>query len=860
MKIITKIFHSCLVLSLTYDLFAQVSIGGTPYSFGSNFKTQFTNPKPLKTKQLPVIDWQKIKEEDATTINSNRFAVAVPVNFDLKNSGEWFELANGDRLWQLKIQSDNALGLRVLFEKFWLPDKARLFMYDENQNQILGAFTSLNNSKTKRLGTDVINHHTIILEYYEPKAVKGLGELVIFRIDHAYRNLNQENRKGTQKNGAGEKGFGASGACNVNINCEMGNDWQDEKRGIAKIVLTNINGSDWCSGSLINNTAQDRKPYLLSANHCLDGSGQAFVDTWVFIFNYEAVSCTNPSADPSRTQSMSGATLLATYENSDFLLLELTEQIPVEYGVYFNGWDKTGVNHTSSVCIHHPSGDIKKIAIDTDVAQTSAYNGDGGSGTTNFRVVWNQNTTTEGGSSGSPLFNPDGQIVGQLEGGAASCSNLNGADWYGKLSVSWTGNGTPATRLLDWLDPTNSGVSSLDGLENISFANDVAVTIINSNEIPCNYSTNTPLQVTIRNNGTNNQSNIPYTYTLVRVADNSIISSGNGTINQLGTGLATTISVEVNLAITNTAYIFSFTTNLSNDENTSNNTKNTNYTTLFYVDKFPYKESFETSNGNWLSDGSNNEWEWGVPNGSVINQAADGLKIWATDLDGSYTNNTNAYLQSPIFNFSNIQFPYLSADIFVECEPDYDGLQLQISEDCGQTWQRLGNRGDGKNWYNNASNLLPFEDFGNEAWSGDAENAWKNIQFDLQDYAGKSNIVFRFLFKSDFELVREGIGIDDFRIFNDIFQNVISNDLDKNISVYPNPAENDFQILFNSKFDFGKRIQIIVANNLGQIIQNQTVESIPSFMEFSVKFLPQGLYFIQILTEKGNITKKIVRN
>ncbi|NJL13599.1 MAG: T9SS type A sorting domain-containing protein [Microscillaceae bacterium] len=257
--------------------------------------------------------------------------------------------------------------------------------------------------------------------------------------------------------------FGDSGACNVNINCPLGNDWQDEKRGVLKIILTTANGADWCTGSLINNTAQDQRPLLLSANHCLEGFSSSFTDIWGFIFNYEAATCANPDSEPSQEQSIVGATLLARYSFSDFALMELSEAVPADFEPYFNGWDRSDNLPAQTFCIHHPEGDIKKISVDRQVPQRTAYTQGNGSGTSHYRVVWDENTTTEPASSGSPLFTPTGDIVGQLHGGLASCSNLNGADWYGRIAISWEGGGSTGNALKTWLDPLNTGATRLSG-------------------------------------------------------------------------------------------------------------------------------------------------------------------------------------------------------------------------------------------------------------------------------------------------------------------------------------------------------------------------------------------------------------
>ncbi|MGB0177580.1 MAG: T9SS type A sorting domain-containing protein, partial [Owenweeksia sp.] len=116
--------------------------------------------------------------------------------------------------------------------------------------------------------------------------------------------------------------------------------------------------------------------------------------------------------------------------------------------------------------IHHPNGDIKKISSYNDPATTGSF--DGRVSGTHWLVRWNSTAngygTTEAGSSGCPIYDENGLLRGVLTGGAASCSSVNGQDYFGKFSYSWAGNGNiPSRRLRDWLDPTNTGFLAVNG-------------------------------------------------------------------------------------------------------------------------------------------------------------------------------------------------------------------------------------------------------------------------------------------------------------------------------------------------------------------------------------------------------------
>jgi hypothetical protein len=195
------------------------------------------------------------------------------------------------------------------------------------------------------------------------------------------------------------------------------------------------------------------------------------MDQWVFYFKYQGPGCENPDDDLLfNSFTTVGAKKIAAsggsgYE-SDFKLLLLNESVPLSYEPYYNGWSAIDEPATSGVSIHHPQGDIKKISTYTQALSSTNW---GSVPNTHWEVTWAQTQSnwgvTEGGSSGCPIFNSEGLIVGQLTGGDAGCNNVTGPDYYGKFSHSWdkTGN-ADSTKLKHWLDPENTGIEILNGL------------------------------------------------------------------------------------------------------------------------------------------------------------------------------------------------------------------------------------------------------------------------------------------------------------------------------------------------------------------------------------------------------------
>jgi hypothetical protein len=419
--------------------YAQISQGGNPPSFSRALSAS------VPTVTLTAVDAEALLAEDAAQPKdvALRFAAELPVRLSLKNSGVWEALGSGDRVWRLRISSADAFTLGLLYESWYLPKNGQLFIYNDARSQVLGAFTAVNNWHDGTNITQPVNGDAITLELLEVAAEFGQTELSISQVNHGYRDLFSRGSRAIDA-------FGSSGACNNNVNCPEGANWQDEKRGVAMILS---GGSRICSGSLINNTALNQAPLFLTANHCLGGE-----TSWVFMFNYESAGCTN--VDGPTNQTVANSTRLSTNVASDFALLQLSSAVPGTYNPYFNGWNRVNTASTNSIGIHHPSGDIKKISFDNQAPGTNGWNG---AGTDHWQIFNWEDGTTEGGSSGSPLFDQNGRITGQLHGGQASCAN-NVNDYYGKLAISWAGGGTNATRLSNWLDPGGTAPNTLDGL------------------------------------------------------------------------------------------------------------------------------------------------------------------------------------------------------------------------------------------------------------------------------------------------------------------------------------------------------------------------------------------------------------
>ena len=409
---------------------AQISHGGYPLGLSG----EQLDPM-VSVLNLPEVDNAQHVERVRSVNKVNKdleFAVERLVEVSTANNGQWSILPNGDRLWRMNIYSPNAHSLSVNFNKFLIPEGGEVFIYNPANGYYIGSFDHTNSSNVE-MGTAPILGDQIVIEYREPKSKLGQGLLDAYSVAHDFIDLFKQ-----------MKGFGDSGNCNINVACDLGDGWEKPISSVA--LITTSGGTRVCTGAMIGNTRMDDTPYFLTANHCLGGSSTS----WVFVFNYQSDVC-SPGNNGPLNQTVSGCQIRANHANSDFALLELNSVPPANYNVWYAGWDKSGIAPEWEIGIHHPSGDIKKISKDYDPVNTSGNY---------WRVAdWDEGTT-EGGSSGSPLFDTNQRIIGQLYGGWAACGN-DEWDEYGKISASW--NGTDSTvRLHDWLDPDDVGYDSIN--------------------------------------------------------------------------------------------------------------------------------------------------------------------------------------------------------------------------------------------------------------------------------------------------------------------------------------------------------------------------------------------------------------
>ena len=406
-----------------------------------------------------------------------RIGIALFTNLSPENSGVWTTDQQGNKTWSLTIKSAGAEALSFIFDHFDLNGKSTFKVLNKKGELVHAIVTNEDELEDLQQHLALCFGDELTLMLSEPKGTMA-SSIHLDRVIYNYRSTGNPSAAKVNE----------SDACEVNVNCSpVGDNWQDEKRGVARIYVVEPAGAGWCSGSLVNNTAQDCKPFMLSAFHCGENSTTANFNVWKFYFKYEVTGCINPTSGGTLGSNVITGSVKKADANdgggnsgSDFLLVQMgtanNEATTINklkttgFNAYWNGWDANNTATTGGVGIHHPAGDIKKISTFNGTTISSTYGGQVSG--THWRLTWSSNSNgfgvTEGGSSGSPIFNNStGRIIGTLTGGSSYCNAQTSPDLYGKMSFHWTSNGTEAIyQLKPFLDPTNSGLMVLNGSGN----------------------------------------------------------------------------------------------------------------------------------------------------------------------------------------------------------------------------------------------------------------------------------------------------------------------------------------------------------------------------------------------------------
>ena len=388
--------------------------------------------KPLDLAAVAAEDKARTQAEKTLRVGVVR-ALPEPVTMTSAKSGvgEWAVLDDGAQVWRLTVNAEGASGLRLHVVSASLPDGCALLVSDASDpSDTCGPYTSAGLKGRTSFWTGTVFSDCVTLECYVPAHVDPAAVAIeVDQITHIYRDPTRVAKEGS---------------CHNDVTCFPA--WAAAANGVAGIGSYSFTDYIWCTGCLVNDLdGTTWVDYFLTANHCV--SNQTMADDIEFYWFFQTSSCRGGAPNLSTvTTTDGGADYLAGQSaavGSDFAFLRLRNPSPD--GATYLGWSTAApVAQEDVACIHHPDGTYKRISF-----------GKNTSWDTDFLAVRFSSGVTEPGSSGSPLLNAAGEIVGQLWGGGSSCANPNMLDDFGRFDVTYE-------TIRSWLNGTSEDDQDVD--------------------------------------------------------------------------------------------------------------------------------------------------------------------------------------------------------------------------------------------------------------------------------------------------------------------------------------------------------------------------------------------------------------
>ena len=457
MRLYVRIFFMIVFGCGTINSNAQNTVAWSS-QFSLPELTAFLNfPEPLN-------EIEQALEEERNSFSALKawvYAVGIETSLNPQTSGQWDTIPGKGYVWRVGIHAEHALSLNLFIENYRMQQGMALYVYGRSTDNMAGPFDFRNNANGGVLPVQSLPGDRLIVEWNIPIQALPRNDFTITSIGYGFRDAAAHGKMVSSA---------VSASCNVDINCRTGNHWQRDKRSVVRmetIIRTgSVTKTQYCTGTLVNQAvdADRKKPYILTAHHCI--SSDELARNTTFVFGYENPYCGGKAI--SIPAGITGSSMIANKRELDFALVELSGGISSVHRPYYAGWNTSPAAPQGATGIHHPQGGVKKISVETDPLVTGTFSDpetnlycdkDG-----HWIVKRWEEGVTEPGSSGSPIFDTEHKIVGLLSGGAATCSNpVN--DYYGKFSEQWNRYPIAGESLKPWLDPDNKGVASIFGYD-----------------------------------------------------------------------------------------------------------------------------------------------------------------------------------------------------------------------------------------------------------------------------------------------------------------------------------------------------------------------------------------------------------
>ncbi|WP_130734749.1 M4 family metallopeptidase [Flavobacterium sp. J27] len=402
---------------------------------------------------------------------------------------------------------------------------------------------------------------------------------------------------------------------------------------------------------------------------------------------------------------------------------------------------------------------------------------------------------------------------------------------------------------------TNAWFAVNVGGEYIAATDDVAIQSINTPETISCESSSITASVLLKNQGLNPISSLSISYTI----------DGNTAINEVWNGSLAPCD-EINYPITiiglsRGTHLLNVTASISNDGRPENNTQENvlrinDEGTVGLVNQFSNTSDELIS---YIENESGLLWTRGIHTDTPVNNMdSNGNLVYTTNLSGNYQDNVKAYLVSQCYNLSTVSNPEISFNMKYDLENNWDIVYVEYSTNFGANWQVLGynDMTNWTNWYNSDRTRLTT---GNDCyncpgaqWTG-TNTTLTTYSYPLQALNNETNVIFRIVFHADQAVNAFGVNVDDFVINGTL---TTENFATNTVAIFPNPSKGIYTVLSKDVeinaievYDISGKCILINTNQLMHLDQ----------VTVDLKTASNGIYFMIIHTNKGAVSKRIVK-
>ncbi|HEX4780395.1 MAG TPA: hypothetical protein VH301_06555 [Usitatibacter sp.] len=426
----------------------------------------------------PVSDAELFRVQQANRTRQKRVAIGLVRDADVVRNLPaaplvWHSVAGGYAA-QAAVRSPDARALRLAIDLTGVREDMTMVFFGSDAPAHLEGPVRVGDvlDRTMAYWSPITDGDTQTVEFFMPAGVDAAEAPRLVGASHLYTTI---------ASGLKATGLGQAETCEIDVKCSslFSDAAFDKMRNSVARMVFNKNGTTFlCTGQVLNDTdPSSQLPWFISGNHCFENTSlplasssemQTVASSLTTLWFFEAVTCSVPSdlTNPPSVQVSGGAKFIYNDPGDDTLLLRLNGTPPA--GSFYAGWNAAAIPVGAQVVVvHHPEGDVKKVAQGHVIAYSAAQPDPVGGASTPFSEVMYFSGTTEKGSSGSGLFTFDGteyQLRGTLYGGGADCSALSATDWYSRFDQAYPALAqylSPAGTNVDysdqWFNPAESG-------------------------------------------------------------------------------------------------------------------------------------------------------------------------------------------------------------------------------------------------------------------------------------------------------------------------------------------------------------------------------------------------------------------